>query len=141
VHVRRPVRQQPRLQQSAATRRQLAGKEKKQRATPASTPSNGGRGEKRTHADEREVDGRLLDLLRRGGGRLAAGRAHPDGAEARHPLPPRRAERAALLPGAAAAVAVGLGERGRGDAEEAGELHGGIHFPAVCEGGALGLRR
>lgn len=90
------------------------------------------------HADEREVDGRLLHLLlRRAGG--SAGRAHLDGAgdaEAAPTLLPRRAERgraAYLLSGAAAEL---RGERRRGDADEAGELHGGSHSPSVCGCGA-----
>ena len=57
VHVRRPVWQQPLLQQSAATRRQLAckGKKNSTQCLPRHRLMEDG---ERTHAD-----GRLLDLL------------------------------------------------------------------------------
>ena len=136
VHVRGPVRQQPRLQHHERAH-QFKRRRQSQPITNARTScalpalsrrfkkkKNKGARARGTHADEREVDGRLLHLLR-------LRRAHLDGAgdaEATPLLLPRRAQRAALLLGAAAA-AVERSERRRRHAEDTGEVHGCSHPP------------
>lgn len=111
VHVRRPVRQQPRLQLHAASSPVDERGKKAEQMTDRSWQK------RRTHADERKVDGRRLHRrLRIGGG---GGGVRLDGADSAEPPPLPlllgQMDRAVLL--LVAAAAAGRSWMGRGGAE------------------------